>query len=229
MEENAVWLRLCRARSLRLGVKPFYSQNWFRSQTRHPMPSFEFATAARILFGEGTVRQVPAAAASFGRRALLVTGASPDRALPLQNALDAAGVSTVPFPVPGEPTLDLIRSAPRDCDFVIAFGGGSALDAAKAARRPAHQPRRPLGLPRSHRRRPPPRPPRRPLHRHPHHRRHRQRSHPQCRARQSRSIASKPACAARRCSRASPSSIPNSPTVCRPPSLPPPASTPSPN
>ena len=96
------------------------------------MPPFEFATAARILFGEGTLRQVPAAAAALGRRALLVTGASPDRAAPLQKALQAAHVSTVPFAVPGEPTLDLIRTAPRDCDFVIAFGGGSALDAAKA-------------------------------------------------------------------------------------------------
>ncbi len=96
------------------------------------MPSFEFATAARILFGEGTLRQVPAAAAALGRRALLVTGASPDRAAPLQKALEAAHVSTVPFSVSGEPTLDLIRSAPRDCDFVIAFGGGSVLDAAKA-------------------------------------------------------------------------------------------------
>jgi alcohol dehydrogenase class IV len=96
------------------------------------MQSFEFATAARILFGEGTLRQVPAAAAAFGRRALLVTGASPDRAAPLQKALEAAHVTAVLFPVPGEPTLDLIRSAPRDCDFVIALGGGSALDAAKA-------------------------------------------------------------------------------------------------
>ena len=96
------------------------------------MPSFEFATAARILFGEGTLRQVPAVAASFGRRALLVTGASPHRAQPLRQALDAANVSSVLLSVPGEPTLDLIRSAPRDCDFVIAFGGGSALDAAKA-------------------------------------------------------------------------------------------------
>jgi alcohol dehydrogenase class IV len=96
------------------------------------MPPFEFATAARILFGEGTLRQVPAAAASIGRRALLVTGASPDRAAPFQKALHAAGVSTVPFCVPGEPTLSLIRSAPRDYDFVIAFGGGSVLDAAKA-------------------------------------------------------------------------------------------------
>ena len=96
------------------------------------MPTFEFATAARILFGEGTLAQVPAAAASMGRRALLVTGASPDRAAPLRKALQSVGVSTVPFSVPGEPTLHLIRSAPRDYDLVIAFGGGSSLDAAKA-------------------------------------------------------------------------------------------------
>ena len=96
------------------------------------MPTFEFATAGRIVFGEGTLCQVPAAAASMGRRALLVTGASPDRAAPLLKALQSAHISAVPFCVPGEPTLDLIRSAPRDCDLVIAFGGGSALDAGKA-------------------------------------------------------------------------------------------------
>jgi alcohol dehydrogenase class IV len=97
------------------------------------LPSkFEFATATRILFGEGVLAEVPAAAAALGRRALLVTGSSPDRAGSLRAALHSAGVSTVIFPVAAEPTLDLIRSAPRDCDFVIAFGGGSALDAGKA-------------------------------------------------------------------------------------------------
>lgn len=105
---------------------------WTRVPAQYHMPTFEFATAGRIVFGEGALRQVPGAAALMGRRALLVTGASPDRAAPLQRALAAAHISTVAFGVPGEPTLDLIRSAPRDCDFVIGFGGGSALDAAKA-------------------------------------------------------------------------------------------------
>jgi alcohol dehydrogenase class IV len=93
---------------------------------------FEFATAGRILFGEGAAGDVPAAARAIGTRAILVTGASPERAAPLRAGLEAAGVACVPFSVPGEPTLDLIRAAPRDADLVIAIGGGSVLDAGKA-------------------------------------------------------------------------------------------------
>ena len=100
--------------------------------TRRTEVRFEFATAERILFGEGVTREVPAAARAFGKRALLVTGAAADRAAPLRSALEAAGVACVPFAIAGEPTIDLIRSAPRVCDLVIAFGGGSALDAGKA-------------------------------------------------------------------------------------------------
>jgi alcohol dehydrogenase class IV len=46
--------------------------------------------------------------------------------------VEAAGVACVPFSVAGEPTVELIRSAPRDADLVIAIGGGSVLDAGKA-------------------------------------------------------------------------------------------------
>ena len=93
---------------------------------------FEFATSQRILFGEGVVRDVPAAARSFGTRAILVHGASGDRAAPLRAALEAAGVECREFAVAGEPTVDLIRSAPRDAGLVVAIGGGSVLDAGKA-------------------------------------------------------------------------------------------------
>uniref|UniRef100_Q01ZQ1 Iron-containing alcohol dehydrogenase n=1 Tax=Solibacter usitatus (strain Ellin6076) TaxID=234267 RepID=Q01ZQ1_SOLUE len=97
-----------------------------------PPSNFEFATAGRILFGEAVVRDVPAAARAFGASALFVTGANPDRAAPLRAALQNASVECIPFAVPAEPTLDLIRSAPREADFVISIGGGSVLDAGKA-------------------------------------------------------------------------------------------------
>jgi alcohol dehydrogenase class IV len=94
---------------------------------------FEFATATRIVFGAGTVRDVPAAAAEMGRRALLVTRRSVD--------FKRAGIAGEPFPIHfpihGEPTVDMVRQGTqlaRDaaCDLVIALGGGSTIDAAKA-------------------------------------------------------------------------------------------------
>ena len=69
---------------------------------------FEFATAQRILFGEGVVRDVPPAARAFGQRAVFVTGGSPERAAPLRAALEAAGVACIPFVVAGEPTVELV-------------------------------------------------------------------------------------------------------------------------
>jgi alcohol dehydrogenase class IV len=98
---------------------------------------FEFAAAARIVFGEGAVREVPPAAAAMGRRALVVTGARRERAALLIAALESAGVGTVPLSVAGEPTIDLVRDGARfargeGCDLVVAMGGGSALDAGKA-------------------------------------------------------------------------------------------------
>jgi len=98
---------------------------------------FEFATAGRILFGEGGVRDVAPAAAAMGTRALVVTGSSPERAAPLFADLEGAGVAAWPCPTDGEPTIDCIRTATaqaRDagCDLVIAIGGGSAIDAGKA-------------------------------------------------------------------------------------------------
>lgn len=93
---------------------------------------FEFATATRILFGEGTAATLPDLTRTFGARPLVVTGASAERTAALVSAL-----SCVSFTVPGEPTVELIREGARlaqdaGCDLVISIGGGSAIDAGKA-------------------------------------------------------------------------------------------------
>jgi len=98
---------------------------------------FEFATATRIVFGPGTVGEVAPAAKEMGKRALVVTGRTAERASILRDSLKASGVDWVSFPVGGEPTVDMVRTGAKlacqeGCDLVIAFGGGSPIDAGKA-------------------------------------------------------------------------------------------------
>ncbi|HWD19581.1 MAG TPA: iron-containing alcohol dehydrogenase [Verrucomicrobiae bacterium] len=98
---------------------------------------FEFATANRIVFGAGVAREAGKLARSLGSRALLVTGSNPQRAAPILHALTDAGVSANVFPVAHEPSIDLTEAATAQaraekCDVIIGYGGGSALDAAKA-------------------------------------------------------------------------------------------------
>lgn len=93
---------------------------------------FEFASATRIVFGEGAVSTLPGLVRGFGARPLVVTGASDKRAAWLVSALSAEVLA-----VPGEPTVDLVRVGARHvreagCDVVVSLGGGSAIDAGKA-------------------------------------------------------------------------------------------------
>ncbi len=98
---------------------------------------FEFATATRIIFGNGTLSQAGALAAEMGRRALVVTGSTATRARLLIEQLAASGVESFAFSVGGEPTVEVAcagteRARQDKCDVVVGFGGGSVLDAAKA-------------------------------------------------------------------------------------------------
>ncbi len=93
---------------------------------------FEFATATRILFGEGTVSGLPDLARAYGKRPMVVTGASPRRAAALVAALSAET-----FAVNCEPTVRMVAEGAQHaqeagCDVVISIGGGSAIDAGKA-------------------------------------------------------------------------------------------------
>jgi alcohol dehydrogenase class IV len=98
---------------------------------------FEFATASRIIFGKGTLKEVPPLAAEMGNCALLVTGRNVERAKPLLELLNEIGMKNYIFSVSGEPTTKLIvegvQAARRNaCEVVICMGGGSAIDAGKA-------------------------------------------------------------------------------------------------
>ncbi|HQE91922.1 MAG TPA: iron-containing alcohol dehydrogenase [Anaerolineae bacterium] len=98
---------------------------------------FEFATASRIVFGAGALREAGSLAVTLGRRAFVVTGREGQRAAPLLDGLKAVGVEAATFAVTGEPTTDLVREGTAqaraaDCDLVIGLGGGSVIDAAKA-------------------------------------------------------------------------------------------------
>jgi len=110
---------------------------------------FEFAVPGRIIFGPGTIAEagpaVLALASERGKgaglghkpRLLLVSGGNEDRLAPLVASLDAAGIERTSFQIRREPRFEDARAALElargsGCDIVLGFGGGSALDLAKA-------------------------------------------------------------------------------------------------
>lgn len=91
--------------------------------------AFALRVPQEVHFGKGEVRKVPAIAARFGRRVFLVTGSRP---------APAALADAVRWPVHGEPEIGTADEGARlcresGCDVVVAIGGGSVLDTAKAA------------------------------------------------------------------------------------------------
>jgi alcohol dehydrogenase class IV len=99
--------------------------------------TFEFATAARILFGRGKSQQIPTLARELGHCGLVVMGGAGRGRKALAEALSDAGVRAVVFNVSGEPTTHLVDEATaiassEGCDVVISIGGGSAIDTGKA-------------------------------------------------------------------------------------------------
>ena len=103
------------------------------------MVRFDLALPADIRFGAGRVSEVPEALAGLGAsRVLVVTGRTTSRADVIRSALTEAGMSSIAFGVVTEPSIERVRAAmallsEAGCDAVLGFGGGSALDVAKAA------------------------------------------------------------------------------------------------
>jgi len=98
---------------------------------------FEFATAARIIFGEGKVKALRDIAPTFGRKAFVITGKDEQRASAVFQQLKDAQIEYRSFSNSGEPTVEAVRAAVEKakrerCDFVISIGGGSVIDTGKA-------------------------------------------------------------------------------------------------
>ena len=106
------------------------------------MENFTFQNSTRIVFGKGTEAEAGKETARFSRRVLLHYGGGSIRKTGLYDrvcaSLKAAGVDFVELGgVKPNPRLSLVREGIRLCrehrlDFVLAVGGGSVIDSAKA-------------------------------------------------------------------------------------------------
>ena len=98
---------------------------------------FQFALPGRVIFGRDEAQKAPALIRAFGARGVLVHGANPARAAWLLAALRDAGAEVLTVACGAEPTLPMLETALADlrgagAEWVVALGGGAALDMGKA-------------------------------------------------------------------------------------------------
>lgn len=101
----------------------------------------DFKLPSHIVVGEGALENAKRFLASYGKKALIVTGKHVVKSpmmLELEAALTDAGITYVVFDgITGEPTDVMIEEGlavykENGCEFCIGIGGGSPLDSAKA-------------------------------------------------------------------------------------------------
>ncbi|WP_028610241.1 iron-containing alcohol dehydrogenase [Paenibacillus harenae] len=106
------------------------------------MNSFQFANPTKIVFGEGTADQVGQLTAQYGKTILLVYGSGSIKKTGLYDRtmkhLKDAGLTVHELPdIEPNPRLTTVKKGIEICraqgvDFVLAVGGGSVIDGAKA-------------------------------------------------------------------------------------------------
>ena len=107
------------------------------------MREFSFHFPTQIVFGRGELERLGELTKPFGRRAMVVTGSQSMRQsgflVRATNSLKASGVDVAFYEgVPPNPTCVTVdeigeHASAEGCDAIIGLGGGSAMDAAKAA------------------------------------------------------------------------------------------------
>jgi alcohol dehydrogenase YqhD (iron-dependent ADH family) len=106
------------------------------------MQNFTFVNPTKIIFGKAVVAKLGPAAAAAGKKALLVYGGGSIKKNGVYDVLTAAlkanGVEVVEHPgVKPNPVLSHVKAGielakANNCDLVVAAGGGSVIDEAKA-------------------------------------------------------------------------------------------------
>ena len=101
----------------------------------------DFLMPTKLVFGEGRLKEVGEKVKGYGKKALLVTGRKAMKELGFTHQvieyLKAEGVEAVLYdkvePNPSKQTVNTggKLAKGKDCDVIVALGGGSALDAAK--------------------------------------------------------------------------------------------------
>lgn len=105
------------------------------------MQNFSIHIPTKIIFGEGLLNEFVKSSKILGKKALILIGGGTVEKLgylqPVRDAFEKEGVSTVLFSgVEPNPQVRTINKAAQfakneKIDFIIAFGGGSVIDAAK--------------------------------------------------------------------------------------------------
>ena len=107
------------------------------------METFSFSIPQHVIFGKGSLGKLPEAAKALGKnKALIISGPHLNRIGMVDKcraALSAAGIGSAAFTeTEGNPSTETVEKAvdaykSSGADFIVAFGGGSPLDVAKAA------------------------------------------------------------------------------------------------
>ena len=103
---------------------------------------FTFSIPQKVVFGSGAISKLPEVAAKLGKsKALIISGPHLEKiglVAKCSDAMKAAGIESVSFcRTEGNPSVETVDAATAlfaesGADFIVAFGGGSPLDVAKA-------------------------------------------------------------------------------------------------
>lgn len=103
---------------------------------------FTFSIPQNVIFGSGSLSKLPEVAAKLGKsKALIISGPHLEKiglVAKCSDAMKTSGIESVSFcRTEGNPSVETVNAATAlykesGADFIVAFGGGSPLDVAKA-------------------------------------------------------------------------------------------------